>query len=276
MRTAPSPRVRGLSPSPAPGIDTTTPSVAWAYDYLLGGKDNYEVDRQVVEMLRTVAPEASLTGRMNRAFGKRAVRYIAEQGIRQFIDLGSGIPTTPPSVHEAVHGVAPTAHVVYVDADPMVVTHSRALRSLGPGLTTILAVIRRPETVLDHPDLQAYIDFNEPVGVVIFSVLDVIEEKDNPFGIVRQFRERMAPGSYLGISHLSARSAPDAVAHTHKISQETGFPAVAFRSDEEVLQFFEGFELVEPGLVDVREWHPEQEAPEVKIKLVGAVARKAG
>lgn len=263
-------------PTPSPRIDTTTPSVARAYDYLLGGKDNYEVDRQVVEMLRTVAPEASLTGRMNRAFGKRAVRYIAEQGIRQFIDLGSGIPTTPPSVHDAVHSVDPTARVVYVDIDPMVVAHSQALRSIGPGLTTVLADIRQPETVLNHPQLQANIDFSEPVAVVIFSVLDVIEDKYDPFGIVQQIRERMVPGSYLGISHLSARSAPEAVAHTHKISRETGFPEVAFRPDEEVLRFFEGFDLAEPGLVDIREWHPEQDTPKVKIKLVGAVGRKAG
>jgi hypothetical protein len=112
--------------------------------------------------------------------------------------------------------------------------------------------------------------------VVIFSVLDVIEDKDNPLGIFRQFRERMTPGSYLGISHLSARSAPDAIAHTHNISQQTGFPAVNFRPDEEVLQFFDGFDLVKPGLVDISEWHPEQDAPQVKIKLVGAVGRKAG
>jgi hypothetical protein len=263
-------------PTPGAGFDPTTPSVARTYDYLLGGKDNFEADRQAVEMLRMVAPEAPLTARMNRAFGKRVVRYIAEQEIRQFIDLGSGIPTSPPSVHDAVRSIDPTARVVYVDLDPVVVSHSHALRSVGPGLTTILADIRRPETVLDHPDLQAHIDFNEPVGVVIFSVLDVIEDKDNPLGIVRQFTERMTAGSYLGISHLSARSEPDAVAHTHKISQETGFPAVAFRPDEEVLQFFDGFDLVKPGLVDIREWHPEQDTPQVKIKLVGAVGRKAG
>ena len=203
-------------PTPVAEFGTATPSVARTYDYLLGGKDNYEVDRQAVEMLRTVAPEAPVTARMNREFGKRAVRYIAEQGIRQFIDLGSGIPTSPPSVHDAVRGVNPTVRVVYVDVDPVVAAHSRALRSIGPGLDTILADIRRPETVLDHPDLQALIDFNEPVGVVIFSVLDVIEDKDNPLGIFRQFRERMTPGSYLGISHLSARSAPDAIARPQR------------------------------------------------------------
>ena len=129
-------------PTPGAEFDTATPSVARTYDYLLGGKDNYEVDRQAVEMLRTVAPEAPVTARMNREFGKRAVRYIAEQGIRQFIDLGSGIPTSPPSVHDAVRGVDPTVRVVYVDVDPVVAGHSRALRSIGPGLDTILADIR--------------------------------------------------------------------------------------------------------------------------------------
>ena len=261
-------------PVPPPGIDATKPSVARSYDYLLGGKDNYEIDRQVTEMLLKVVPEARLTGRANRAFGKRAVRYIAEQGIRQFIDLGSGIPTTPPSVHETARAVDPSIRVVYVDFDPIVVAHSEALRSAQPGLTTILADIRQPEAILAHPGLQALIDFDEPVGVVIFSVLDVIEDKYDPVGIVRRFREEMAPGSYLGISHLSARSEPDAIAHAHMISKETGFPAVAFRTDEEVSQFFEGFDLVEPGLVDIREWRPEGDAPRTRIKLVGGVGRK--
>lgn len=259
---------------PPPGIDPSKPSVARAYDYLLGGKDNYKADRQVVEMLRTVVPEAPLTGRANRAFGKRAVRYIAEQGIRRFIDLGSGIPTTPPSVHETARAVDPSVRVVYVDFDPIVVAHSEALRSVAPGLTTILADIRQPETILDHPDIQALIDFDEPVGLVIFSVLDVIEDKYDPAEIVRRFRQRMAPGSYLGISHLSARSQPDAIAHSHTISKETGFPTVIFRTDEEVLRLFEGFALVEPGLVDIREWRPDQDGPPLRITLVGGVGRK--
>jgi hypothetical protein len=257
-----------------PGVDASRPSVARGYDYLLGGKDNFAVDRQVVQMLLSVAPEAPLTARANRAFGKRAVRYIAEQGIRQFIDLGSGIPTTPPSVHETARAVDPSTRVVYVDFDPVVVAHSAALRSVHPGLTTILADIRRPEAILNHPDLRQLIDFTEPVGVVIFSVLDVIDDAHDPQGIVAQFRDRMAPGSYLGISHISARSDPDAIAHSHKISRETGFPRVAFRSDDDVLRFFDGFDLVEPGLVDITQWRPEQDAPPFQIRLVGAVARK--
>ncbi|MQA87483.1 MAG: hypothetical protein GEV03_23370 [Streptosporangiales bacterium] len=174
---------------------------------MLGGKDNYEADRKVVEMLRTVAPEAPLTGRINREFGKRAARFIAEQGVKQFIDLGSGIPTTPPSVHEAVRSVEPSARVVYVDHDPVVVAHSGALRSVEPGLITILADVREPGVILDHPDLKALINFDEPVGVTFFSVLDVVEDSYDPVGIAGRFAERMAPGSYLGISHTFPRPA---------------------------------------------------------------------
>lgn len=259
---------------PPIGVDPTRPSVARGYDYLLGGKDNFAIDRKVVEMLLTVAPEARLTAQANRAFGKRAVRYIAEQGIRQFIDLGSGIPTTRPSVHETARSVDPSARVVYVDVDPLVVAHSAALRSVHPGLITILADIRRPEAVIDHPDLRALIDFDEPVGVLAFSVLDVVEDTYDPVGVVGSFRERMAPGSYLGISHISARSTPEAIAHSAAISRETGFPTVAFRSDDEVHRFFEGFDLVEPGLVDITEWRSEEDTPPFQIKLVGGVGRK--
>lgn len=260
--------------TPPPGTSTTIPSVARGYDYLLGGKDNYAIDRQVVQMLLQVAPEAPITAKANRAFGTRAVRYIAEQGIQQFVDLGSGIPTTPPSVHETARAVQAEARVVYVDFDPVVVVHSNALRSVYPGTATILADLREPQVILNHPELLAHIDFDQPVGVVIFSVLDVIEEKYDPAGIVAQFRDRMAPGSYIGLSHLSARSAEDARQHSRMISEQTGFPQVQFRSDAEVLRYFEGFDLVGPGLVDVTQWHPEQDAPDMKIKLVGAVGRK--
>lgn len=220
-------------------------------------------------------PDLPLTAQVNREFGKRAVRYIAQQRIRQFIDLGSGIPTTPPSVHETARAVDPSLRVVYVDHDPVVVAHSNALRSAGPGLVTILADIRQPEAVLGHCDLQALIDFDEPVGVVIFSVLAFIADQDDPFGIVARFRERMAPGSFLGISDLSGRSEPCPMAHTHRISQQTGHPAATFRTDGEMLWFFEGFELVEPGLVDVGQWRPERDVPSLRLKHVGGVGRKS-
>lgn len=258
---------------PSSRLDLSTPSVARGYDYLLGGKDNYPVDHRVAEMLLQVAPEARITARANREFGARAAGWIGEQGIRQLIDLGSGIPTSPPAVHDVVRAVDPAVRVLYVDHDPIVVAHSRALRSRGPGLATVLADIRRPETILDHPDVLDVIDWDERVGVIIFSVLDLIED---PFEIVDRFRERMAPGSFLGISHLSARSDQDAIDHAHKISEETEFPRVMFRDDEVVLDLFTGFELVEPGLVNITEWRPVRDAPSTKIKLVGAVGRKTG
>jgi hypothetical protein len=156
--------------------------------------------------------------------------------------------------------VQPDARVVYVDFDPVVVAHSNALRSVKPGLATILADIRAPQPILNHPDLLQHIDFDQPVGIVIFSVLDVVDDSYDPAGIVAQFRDRMAAGSYLGISHLSARSAEAAREHSRMISKTTGFPEVRFRSDAEVLHLFDGFDLVEPGLVDITQWHPEGEA----------------
>jgi hypothetical protein len=259
---------------PAPGADPTVPSAARSYDYLLGGKDNVEVDRQAVRMLLSVAPDAPLTARANRAFGTRAMRFIAEQGIRQFIDLGSGIPTTRPAVHEVVRAVVPDARVVYVDFDPLVVAHSNALRTIHPGLSTVLGDIRAPQALLDHPDLRAQINFAEPVGVGIFSVLDEVEDRHDPYGIVARLRGRMAPGSYLGISHLSARSDADAVARCRVISEQTGCPRVEFRSDEDVLRLFDGFDLVEPGLVTIRQWRPAEPEPDTKLRLVGAIGRR--
>lgn len=256
-------------------INPTKPSVARSYDYLLGGKDNLAIDRKVGDMLRKVVPDAPLTARANRQFGQRAVKYIAEQGIRQFIDLGSGIPTTPLSVHETARAVHPDATVVYVDINEIAVAHSGALRSVGPGLTTILADIREPDVVINHPELNAIIDFEQPVGVLIFSVVDVIPDSDDPWHTVRRFREQMAPGSFFALAHLSARSKGYAQARSHVISKVTGFPRVQFRPDDEILRFFDGFDLVEPGLVDITQWRPWLDAPSLRIKLMGGVGRRS-
>ncbi len=263
-------------PEVPPQLDPSKPSAARGYDYLLGGKDNFEVDRRVVDKLLTVDPEARLMGRANRAFGKRAVRYMAEQGIRQFLDLGSGLPTTPPSVHEAARAVDPSVRVVYVDHDPIVASHSAAVRAVGEGLGTVLGDVRQPESVLSHAEVARLIDFDQPVGVLLFSVLHLMDAAEDPVGIVRQYSQQMAPGSYLGISHFSDRSDPGAIAHTRRISQETGFPVVHFRSDDEVRELFEGFDPVEPGLVDISDWRPEHDAPQLRLRHFGGVGRKAG
>lgn len=242
------------------------------YDYLLGGKDNYAADRQVVQQYLALDPQAPLVSRANRQFGMRAAQFIAEQGIDQFLDLGSGIPTSPPNVHDTVWAVRPSARVVYVDYDPIVVAHSAALRSTSR-TTTILADIRQPQHVLEHPNLQQAIDLSKPVGVLMFSVL---QGTDDPSAIVAQLALRLAPGSYLSISHMSARSEPAAMAQSQRLIDESGFPPMAFRTDEQVLAMFDGFDLVEPGLVDVRDWRPGQDYPPLRLTLVGGVGRKRG
>ncbi|MGH8793283.1 MAG: SAM-dependent methyltransferase [Stackebrandtia sp.] len=263
-------------PAPAPGVDPTRASIARVYDYALGGKDNFAVDREMLKKLIAVSPETPLIARINKEFGKRAAEYIADQGVKQFVDLGSGIPTTPPSIHETVRGIEPGAKVVYVDNDPIVVAHSRVLRSVDRGTTTILADLRKPEAILDHSELLSHIDFDAPVAVTIFSVLQAVSDEDDPWGIVRTIRERMAPGSYLAISHASTRSDSADMEHVARVAEESGYPPLVFRTDEEIGRFFEGFDVVKPGIFDIRSWRPEEKGPKIGIKLVGGVGRKSG
>jgi hypothetical protein len=257
------------------GVNPDVPSVARVYDYLLGGKDNYESDRAMSAKLLEVSPETRKTARMNKDFGSRATHYIASQGVRQFIDLGSGIPTSPPSTHDTARALQPDATVVYVDHDPVVVAHSRALRVVGPGLTAILADIREPDTILTNPQLLERIDFSQPFAVLLFSVMQTINDCDEARDVLNAFVSRMAPGSYLAMSHISTDSEPQAITHLHKLTKASGYPPVAVRSYEELGGFFEGFDMVEPGIVDVRDWAGEgEERPSVTITLAGAVGRK--
>lgn len=256
-------------------INPHKPSVARVYDYILGGKDNFAVDREMGDKILQAAPDAYISAKLNKEFGRRTTKYAAAQGIRQFIDLGSGIPTTSPSTHDTARAVAMNTNVVYVDHDPIVVAHSQALRDTGPGLETILADLRDPDTVLDNPDLLRHIDFTKPVGLLILSVFQTVSPTADAHSIMRRFSRRMAPGSILALSHVSTRSAKSAIDHVHKSAQETGYPPVSVRSDEEILGFFEGFELVEPGLVDIKDWRPgDEEYGSLRLKLVGAVGRK--
>lgn len=257
-----------------PGINPRVPSVARVYDYLLGGKDNFASDRDMIKKLLAIAPQAPDSARANKDFGRRATEFIARQGIDQFIDLGSGIPTSPPSVHETAREIVPGATVVYVDNDPAVAAHSRALRAVTPGLATVQSDIRDPESVLNHPQMLAHIDFNRPVAVLLFSVLQTVPDRGDPAGLVGRFRDRMAAGSFLGLSHFSTRSRPQDVDHVHRIVRESGYPPIAVRSDNQVMEFFAGFDLVEPGLADIRDWRAEEPGPFLTLILAGAVGRK--
>ncbi|MGP3958204.1 SAM-dependent methyltransferase [Nonomuraea sp. 3N208] len=236
-----------------PGVDPSVPSSARVYDYLLGGKDNLAIDRAVAEKVLAVAPDTRLVARANRAFQIEAVRHVAEQGVRQFIDLGTGIPTSP-SIHETVRKVSPACRVIYVDYDPVVRMHAEVMLADAPGIASLQADLRRPADILGDPHITGLIDFDQPVCVLMVGVLHFVMDEEDPAGIVAAFRERMAPGSYLIISHAMAESDPEAISQLQMATARTSAQG-RFRGHEEVLRLFDGFELIEPGLVPVHQWH---------------------
>lgn len=239
------------------GVDASVPNMARMYDYALGGKDNYAVDREAVERLRTFAPENKYIPKANRRFLGRAVRFVAEQGIRQFIDLGAGLPSQG-NVHEVARQVLPDARVVYVDNDPVVLVHARALLAAANHASTVVqADIREPDTIFKDPEVGRLIDFSEPVAVGFVSILHGIADSDDPVGIVRAFAERMIPGSYLILSHLTREGhPPELVRKKQEIFAQSATP-FSYRSRAEIMRFFAGFELVEPGLTPVTSWRSD-------------------
>ena len=235
------------------GIDTRTPNMARLYDYALGGKDNFAADREAVEKLFSFSPENSDVPRANRRFLGRAVRFAAAQGIHQFLDLGTGLPSQG-HVHEVVGEIDPGAHVVYVDYDPVVVNHAKALLLDSDSVTVIQADVRDPEGILTHPGATGLIDFSRPVAVLFVAVLHGISDLDDPAGIVRTFAGYMKPGSYLILSHLTSEGhPPELVAQKEEIFARSNAP-VSYRSRAEILRMFDGFDLVEPGLTAVTRW----------------------
>jgi hypothetical protein len=243
---------------PAPhGVDASLPNMARMYDYALGGKDNYAVDREAVERLRAFAPENKDIPLANRRFLGRAVRFVVEQGIRQFVDLGAGLPSQG-NVHEVARQVRSEARVVYVDYDPVVLAHARALLAAAESATTVVrADIREPAAIFKDPEVDRLIDFAEPVGVLFVSILHGIRDRDDPVGIVRAFADRMAPGSYLILSHLTSEGhPPEQVRKKQEIFARSATP-FAYRSRAEIMRFFDGFELVEPGLTPVTSWRSD-------------------
>jgi trans-aconitate methyltransferase len=259
-------------PGGSPGFDPAIPSAARIYDYLLGGKDNYEVDRAAAEKVLAVAPDQRRLARANRAFALRAVGVVAGAGVRQFIDLGTGIPTSP-SVHEVAMRADPTARVVYVDHDPVVQAHNAAMLGSHSQVATIQADIRQPDTVLGDPDLMRLIDFTEPVGVLCVAVLHLVRDDERPAGMLARFLDRMAPGSHLVVSQFAADSDPAGMAQLRAVADGTPVQTY-FRSTGEIRAFFGGLELLEPGLVSVDEWRPEGITAPTRLKIVGGVGRK--
>ncbi|GIH23257.1 hypothetical protein Aph01nite_15670 [Acrocarpospora phusangensis] len=254
------------------GIDSSKPSSARVYDYLLGGKDNYAVDRMVAERLLSVAPDTRSVVRANRAFLARAIRLLSERGVSQFIDLGTGIPTSP-SVHEVARETHPDAKVVYVDNDPLVKVHNDALLATDDGVITLEADIRRPDDIIGHPDVKDLIDFDRPVGVLLVAVLHFVSDEEGAYRIVSGLRDRVAPGSYFVLSHSSSESEPEVLAQL-KASTANSPAQSTFRDHAEILDFFEGLEIEEPGLVPVQRWRPAMDSISSRLIVEGAVARK--
>ncbi|MFF3671377.1 SAM-dependent methyltransferase [Microtetraspora malaysiensis] len=248
------------------GIDTSVPSSARVYDYLLGGTDNSALDRMVAEKLLSVAPDARTVARATRAFLARAVRYVASQGIRQYVDLGAGLPTSP-SVHEIARESVPDARVVYVDYDPLVKIRNDATFAADEGVITLRRDVRDPEAILGDPDLRAVVDFGEPVAVLLLGVLHFVSDDEGAHDIVAAWRGCMAPGSHVIISNLTADSDPEALARL--AAATAGSPAEStIRSHDELARFFDGFTLVVPGLVPVQEWRPSPEESAIGAKVV--------
>ncbi|MER5856250.1 MULTISPECIES: SAM-dependent methyltransferase [unclassified Streptomyces] len=253
-------------------IDTSRPHPARIYDYLLGGKDHYEVDQRAGDAIAAAAPEVRIGVRANRAFLHRAVRHVVGSGVRQLLDIGTGLPTSP-NVHEIARQTVPDVRVAYVDNDPIVAAHGNALLG-GSGATSIaLGDLRDPRSVLEHPGVREVIDFGEPVALLLVAVLHFLTDADRPAEIVAALRDALPPGSHLVLSHATEdfadRSAAQAV-----YDQATA--SLNLRTRAEVERFFEGFELIDPGLVQVPFWRPDGTPPSrsAEIGFYGGVARK--
>jgi hypothetical protein len=254
-------------------FDPETPHHARVYDYILGGKDNYAVDREAGERILEVAPDARQLGAAQRAFLVRVVRFLAESGIRQFVDLGTGIPT-PPNVHQVAREIHPDARVAYVDFDAMVVAHARALMATDDRVIAIQEDIRNTDKLLANPELGALIDFDQPVAVLLLAILHDITDEHDPAGIVTRFRDRMVPGSSVAIEQFTSDSHPEAMARLQEVYADTPWPIV-LRSREHITGFFNGFELLPPGLVDVQQWRPpKRRTPPTALKVAGGVGRR--
>jgi len=256
-----------------PEVDTTRPSVARVYDAILGGKDNFAVDREVAaQAVKTMGDDGN-GARLNRAALGRAVRYMVTQGVTQFLDLGSGLPTVQ-NTHQIAQVMNPDARVVYVDNDPSVYLHGQALLADDASTTVILADIRTPDALLGTGEVKDFIDFDKPVGLILNAVIHHVLDSEDPRGIVDRYKQALAPGSYLQLTHFCDES-PEAHANAAVLKRSLGRGQV--RSREEITRFFDGLDLVQPGVVFLPWWQPDtvpaESEPGSTLMLCG-VARK--
>jgi S-adenosyl methyltransferase len=255
------PSFSSVDPASLPEINTSVAHPARRYDYWLGGKDNFPADQASGDAVAAAFPTIRMTVVENRRFLVRAVRALAgELGIRQFLDIGTGIPTSP-NVHEVAQSIAPDSRVVYVDNDPIVLAHARALLRSGPqGATAYLdADLREPDKILQHPDLLRTLDLSQPVALMLVAILHFIPDDDDPHGAVARLVGAMPPGSYLVVSHATSDfMPPQAAAAVDEEGAQSRVP-FRFRTKKEFARFLEGLELIPPGIQPLSEWRAESE-----------------
>jgi hypothetical protein len=262
-------------------LHTDRPHPARVYDFLLGGKDNFPADRAAAEQGLRANPNSRIPPRENRAFLRRAVAYLArEAGIRQFLDIGTGIPTSP-NVHEVAQAVAPAARVVYVDNDPIVLAHARALLTSSPeGRTEYIdSDLRDTDRILASPQLRQVLNLDQPVGLLLIAIMHFVPDSDDPYGISRRLLDALPTGSYLALSHLTGDFDPQAWEGVAAVYRRSGV-ILQVRSRGDVERFFDGLELVDPGLVSVPRWRPDPDVQgdpptDAQVSVYGGVARKS-
>jgi hypothetical protein len=254
------------------GLDVNVPNAARMYDYALGGCHNFAVDREFADHAEAVMPGAKLVAHANRAYLGRAVQWLAGAGVRQFLDIGSGIPTLG-NVHEVAQDAVPASRVVYVDIDPVAVEQSRSILAGNPRATAIEGDLRRPDEILRHPEVRSVLDFTEPVAVLMSAVLHFVPDEDDPAGIIARLRDALVPDSYLALSH--ATPVGEDLQTIRQMYQRTTTP-LHMRTAEQIAALLTGLRIVEPGIVTVTEWRPDPGEASAPIRggVLAAVAVK--
>jgi hypothetical protein len=238
------------------GIDLSRPSASRVYDFYLGGFHNFSSDRDMAEQAIKDWPELPLIMKSNRAFLRRAVGYLVEQGVRQFLDIGSGIPTVG-NVHEVAQQLAPDSRIVYVDIDPVAVAHSEAILAGNPNAIVVSGDFRTPAEILADPRVTGQLDLDQPVALLLVALLHFVGDDDAPGEVIGAFRDALAPGSYLAISHATHELHPPEVTAFHRdLYRQTATP-MTMRTQAQVRTLFDGFELVDPGVVLSERWRPK-------------------
>jgi len=256
-------------------FDPNIPNVARIYDVLLQGKDNYAADREAARRLLEAVPGAMAAARDNRAFLGRAVRFLAaEAGIRQFLDIGTGLPAAG-SVHEIAQAVSPECRVVYADNDPVVITHARALLAAASGVNAVPADLRDPGRLLTDPAVRTLIDFDQPVAVLMVAVLHFLDDAEDPWSAVDACKAVMAPGSHLVLSHVTGDGSPaEAIRQAAEVYEHASAPGVA-RTRAQVARFFGGLDLIPPGLASPAQWrNPHPPRPRRPLLFYAGIGRK--